>query len=299
MDKKTLKNALLLAAPHTWTASVIPALFSAALGRHFAGGVRVDIAICTALVAVSMQSAVNAFDDYSDFKKGTDTPENSPDAYDAVLVYGMKPQDALLSGASFLLIAAAAGAYAVMHCGVIPLILGMVGGITVLCYAFGKIPLSYLPLGELVSGFVMGGLIPLAGSYMQCGALHWEALLYSLPVMIGIALIMFTNNACDIPRDTAAGRKTLCCILGESKAGKGYRALLLIWAGTPVLILAVLGNAQQLSIYLLSLPAAWPMLTRQRGRRLGPETRKDAMGGITTLNTMMGLGYLFAVAMGG
>lgn len=299
MNRKTLKNVLLLAAPHTWTASVIPALFSVALGRNIAGGVRADMAICTALAAVSMQSAVNAFDDYSDFKKGTDTPENSPDAYDAVLVYGMTPQAALLSGVFFALIAAAAGLYAVIHCGLIPLIIGAVGGITVLCYTFGKVPLSYLPLGELVSGFVMGGLIPLAGSYMQSGELHWEVLLYALPVMIGIALIMFTNNACDISRDTAAGRKTLCCILGGRRTEKWYRALLLIWAGTPVLILTVLGNVQQLSVYILAMPAAGPMFIKQFRRRPCPETRAAAMNGITTLNTIMGLAYMFAAAMGG
>lgn len=299
MDKKNLKNALLLAAPHTWAASVIPSLLSVALGRNLAGSVRTDMAICTALAAIAMQSAVNAFDDYSDFIKGTDTPENSPDAFDAVLVHGMRPRDALLSGIFFMLTAAAAGAYAVVHCGLIPLIIGLVGGIAVLSYAFGKVPLSYLPLGELVSGLVMGGLIPLAGSYMQSGELHWEVLIYSLPGMIGIALIMFTNNACDISRDTAAGRKTLCCILGERRAEKGYKALLLIWAGAPVPILAALGKAPQLSTYILAMLAAGPTFIRQLRLRPCPQTRTTAMNGITTLNTMMGLGYLFAVAIGG
>ena len=42
--------------------------------------------VCLFLIVLLMQSAVNAFDDYADFVKGTDTIENSPDAQDAVIV---------------------------------------------------------------------------------------------------------------------------------------------------------------------------------------------------------------------
>lgn len=299
MTKEKLKNIVLLAAPHTWAASVIPALFSAALCHSIAGTVKLDMVFCTLAVAVLMQSAVNAFDDYSDYKNGTDTAGNSPAAYDAVIVYGMAPKEALRSGIVFLLIAALAGTYAVLRCGIVPLLIGLAGGTAVLCYSFGPVPLARLPLGELVSGFVMGGLIPLAGSYMQLGVLRLDVLLYSLPVMLGVALIMFTNNACDIRRDAEAGRVTACCLLGEKRVAGLYRLLLTGWALAPALILAALGNYRQLCVYLFSLFSAFAPLAKQLHLGLNAETRLAAMSGINTLNIILGFNYMLALAIGG
>ena len=83
----SLLMALRLAAPHTWAASLIPALLGAALTD--AAGLSVDtgMLLCLTAACVFMQAAANTFNDYSDFVKGTDTLENSPDATDAVLVY--------------------------------------------------------------------------------------------------------------------------------------------------------------------------------------------------------------------
>lgn len=127
--------------------------------------------VCLFLIVLLMQSAVNAFDDYADFVKGTDTIENSPDAQDAVIVYGMDPCAALRSGIAFLLAALLPAAYVVYARGVVPLVIGMIGGVVLLCYAFGPAPICYLPLGELFCGFVMGGLIPQAGSI--CRRRRW------------------------------------------------------------------------------------------------------------------------------
>ena len=41
-------------------------------------------------------------------------------------------------------------------------IIALIGAMFVIVYSAGKSPVSYLPLGEIISGFVMGGMIPLA-----------------------------------------------------------------------------------------------------------------------------------------
>ena len=153
----SLLMALRLAAPHTWAASLIPALLGAALTAGM--GVRVDtgMLLCLTAAGVFMQAAANTFNDYSDYIKGTDTLENSPEAYDAVLVYD-KPstRSVLLLGFLYLLCAAAFGLPAILRAGWRPLMIGFAGAAVLLLYSFGKTPLSYLPLGELCSGFVMG-----------------------------------------------------------------------------------------------------------------------------------------------
>ena len=81
-----LKDVINLAAPHTWPGSVAPAMIGLAISYHRLSYIDPLMAACYFIIVILMQSAVNAFDDYADFVKGTDTLENSPDAYDAVIV---------------------------------------------------------------------------------------------------------------------------------------------------------------------------------------------------------------------
>ncbi len=293
----TALMALRLAAPHTWAASTMPVFLGAALSLSRGGGADPLMLLSMLAVCILMQSCVNCLNDYSDFIRGTDTPENSPDSADAVLVYANPdPKKALLLGFLFLAAAACLGIPAVLTAGPAPLVIGMVGGIVILLYSFGRTPLSYLPLGELTSGFVMGGLIPLAVYDVLAGRLETAILLYALPEMLGIALIMMTNNSCDIGRDTEAGRKTLPVLLGGKSAARLYRALLILWAALPEALLLVSGGAAVL--YPAMLIAALPALTSQLRLDLSPVTRGAAMGGITSLNIMLGLIYIAALLFG-
>ena len=85
-------DILNLAAPQTWAGSMAPATVGLAIAWHRQQRLDVGMALCLYAIVLLMQSAVNAFDDYADFVKGTDTLDNSPDAQDAVIVYGMKPK---------------------------------------------------------------------------------------------------------------------------------------------------------------------------------------------------------------
>jgi len=286
--------ALRLAAPHTWAASVIPALLGAAVALDSGATVDGGMLLCLTAACVLMQAAVNTFNDYSDFVKGTDTLANSPDASDAVLIYDRpEPRKVLVLGFAYLLCAAAAGAPAILSAGWVPLAIGCVGAAAVLLYSFGRMPLSYLPLGELCSGFVMGGLIPLAVSCVLSGNFRLSVLLQALPLMLGIALIMMTNNGCDIARDSAAGRRTFAVLLSPGRLAFVYRLLLVFWVVLPLPILAHDGIG--ILIYLLSLLPISGHFTVQFRLPLGPERRSQAMAGIVSLNTMLGLGYIAAL----
>ena len=218
-----------LAAPHTWPASIFPVLIAVSLsmasggvnGHGFPiGGNAGDassvsgVMTCVLLaISVLMQSAVNTINDYFDYVKGTDTLENQHDPSDAVLVYNnVNPKHALLFATSLIVLAFLLGGHVIYVAGLIPLIIALVGVLIIFLYSGGRTPISYLPIGELVSGLTMGGLITLASYQALTMRLDWLVLLLAVPIIIAIALIMATNNTCDIERTSKRkGRRFRSC----------------------------------------------------------------------------------------
>ena len=291
-------DILNLAAPQTWAGSMAPATVALAMSWRRQRALDPGMAICLYVIVLLMQSAVNAFDDYADFVKGTDTPDNSPDAQDAVIVYGMKPKAALISGLCFLLAALIPAVWVVWKRGTVPLVIGLFGAAVLFCYAFGPYPICYLPLGELFCGFVMGGLIPLAGVYMQTGTLDYFVLVEAIPPILGMAVNMFSNNGCDIARDLPAGRKTLACLLGQRRTDALYRACLLLWFASPAVVLACQGRWGGAAVYCFASLGFVHLVARQYRRQLGPEQRGEIMTGATTLVSLVGLAYSVAMLVG-
>lgn len=302
--KEEMKNGKLsavmilrLAAPHTWAASVMPVLLGGALAVR--KGCELDLLLfaCLAAVCVLMQAAVNTFNDYSDFMKGTDTLENSPERSDAVMVYDKpEPKKVLILGFVFILAAAAFGVPAILKEGWRPLVIGAIGAIAVLSYSFGKKPLSYLPIGELVSGAVMGGLIPFAVCSVLSGDFDIRVLVYALPLMLGISLIMMTNNACDIERDRSSGRQTFPAAIGAERTGQIYRVLLCVWVLLPEMLLLGGGGAVLYPLAMLPISAS---LVSQLRLNLSQHCRGQAMSTIVSLNCLIALAYIAAILFSG
>jgi 1,4-dihydroxy-2-naphthoate octaprenyltransferase len=182
-----------------------------------AGGIRaLSIWALMLVCAVALQSAVNTYNDYRDFISGLDTAQTVLDETDASIVYNhINPRSALKVVAACLVIAGLTGIAIVALSSWILLVLGLVAVAAVFFYSGGPVPLSRLPLGELVSGLVMGGVITAATCLAITGDLTGYALAACLPAVVGIALIMQTNNTCDIERDTETGRHTLPVIIGR------------------------------------------------------------------------------------
>lgn len=116
-----------------------------------------------------------------------------------------------------------------------------------ICYTFGPIPLSRMPLGEVFSGLTMGfGIFFLAvfvqaphlflvsrfvGEWFQL-QLAWGRLieigLMSLPLICLIANIMLANNLCDLDEDIRNQRYTLVFHIGRQKGLFLYTCLALL-----------------------------------------------------------------------
>jgi 1,4-dihydroxy-2-naphthoate octaprenyltransferase len=171
------------------------------------------------VTAVLMQAAVNTLNDYQDFLSGTDTAETILDTHDASIVYNqINPRAALRFGIVLLVCAAISGIGVVLLSSWVLLLVGIGAAAVLVLYSAGPKPISFLPLGELVSGLVMGVGITCATYYAL--TLHFTPLilLVAVPPFVTVALIMLTNNTCDIERDVEVGRRTLPVLIGRASA---------------------------------------------------------------------------------
>lgn len=281
------KLAVNLANPRSWVASALPAILGILFCRIQGYPLKIWMYLPLFLACILLQSAVNTLNDYMDFMKGTDDAEDNLEESDAVLIYGgISPKSALVLGIAFLAAGIGLGLLSSMDHILYPISIGLVGVIVVAFYSCGPLPISYLPIGELVSGIVMGGLIPLGICACSDGRLHGNVLIASIPMILGIAMIMLCNNSCDIEKDTEAGRKTLPIITGRENALKIYHLVIILWIlsliALPIVFLGLPGIINTaLFAFFARKPFAglWNL-------RLEPVTRIRQMKTIAAANLM-------------
>ena len=149
---------------------------------------------------------------------------------------------------SLVAIATIVGIILVMRTNVILLFVGMLCFVIGIFYTFGPIPISRMPLGEVLSGVTMGfGIFwiviflnspeaSFAWMGLEEGMLivrlallnHFKVALLSLPLVCTIANIMLSNNLCDLETDITNHRYTLVYYIGKATALKLYQGLYLI-----------------------------------------------------------------------
>ena len=168
------------------------------------------------------------------------------------------------------------------------------GAVFVVAYSAGKTPVSYLPIGEAVSGGVMGGLIPLACYQALTGDLNWLMLLWAMPEIIGVGLIMMTNNTCDIEKDIPVGRQTLPAKLGREKARNAYHTLVVAWLAAIVVLVSAFFTGGLIVVPFMLL-AAIPLLKALFANPLNSHSRIGAMAQICSLNIALGAFYAASI----
>jgi len=289
--------ALNLMAPHTWPASIMPCLFAICACSLQLGYVNLLIAGCLLAICIAMQASVNVFNDYFDYAKGTDSEEDNLDPDDNVLpYYHVNPTHALALAIGLLLLAFAIGIYLIYCAGFAPLIIALIGAAIVVLYSAGKTPISYLPIGEFVSGFVMGGLIPLGVCSVLMPQLDFFILAKSIPFIIAIGLIMQTNNTCDIEKDKVAQRKTMPCVVGRNTSKKLYNALIII-SLLACGVVAALWYTNALWLIVVMYLAIFPIVKGMFKNPLLPQTRIPAMSAVCAFNLVQGA-FLCATVLG-
>ena len=295
----TLKLAWQLAAPHTWVAAFMGVMLSGVYtATQYSGVLNLALFFPLLLICLLMQSSVNVFNDYFDFKKGTDSVANSSnDTFDAVLVYNnLNPKSVFALAVGYLVCAGLIGLGIVFCTSLIPLVIGLIGAFIVVIYSGGKTPISYLPIGECVSGIVMGALIPLACTYVLSGVLDFFVVLISMPLVVGIGLILATNNTCDREKDIEANRKTLSAILGRTEATNAYRLMLGIWMVLTIALIAIF-YTKGLPLMVCMLIGLFPAARALFKNPLIQQTRDAAMSQIVMLNVILSAFYCMAILL--
>ncbi len=295
----TPKLCFQLMAPHTLAPSILALTFTLVFTTvTFSGSVNLLLFAVLFVICTLMQAAANTLNDYFDYKKGTDSLENSSeDAFDAVLVYHrLNPKHVLVFAIAQLVIAAILGCYIVSLSGLTVLVIGIIGALVVVIYSAGKTPLSYLPIGEVAIGFTMGGLIPLASVYVLSGVLDWWLMLTGLPLMIGIGMILATNNTCDIEKDIASKRHTLAVTLGREQAPMFYKLALIVWMAV-TLVLELCFYTPGVVMGILMICTAFPVLRALFANPLNQNSRDGAMAQIISLNIIFISFYCLAIAI--
>ena len=291
----TAKTALQLAAPHTWIASIGPVLFGILFCKLEKYPLSIWKSIILVLTCIFMQSSVNTFNDYVDYIKSNDSEKDNVEESDAVLVYNpINPKEVIILGIIYLIVAMILGVIACMQSGFLPLAIGAIGGIVIVLYSGGPLPISYLPIGEFVSGFVMGILIPLGVAAVSDGKFHGEVLLYALPLMVGISLIMMTNNGCDIEKDLLSKRCTLAVLLGRKKIKNLYHVLIVIWllliSSISVYLLGTVGYITPVLIVL-----GYKCFKSLMQSELSASKRIEQMKNIVKANIIVNIAYFAAI----
>ena len=253
----TVSLAWQLAAPHTWPASIMPVLISCGFAVATVGRLSAAAVLVLLVICILMQASVNTFNDYFDYVKGTDSADDNVEVTDAVLVYNAVNPRSVLALAIGLL----AAAFAL--------------GIVVILWA---------------------GFIPLACYYVLTGCLDFLVLLWSVPMVIGIGLIMMTNNTCDIEKDLEAGRRTLPVLLGRERVRALYHGLMVVWVAAIVLIVW-LWFANGLIVMPFMVLAAYPLLAALWKNPLVGPSRVGAMGQIASVNVCLGAFYAAALML--
>ena len=217
-----------------WLSALAPAVLGVFLAMETGVSLSVPLVAVVLLIPVLFNASINLINDYYDYIQGNDTNENIFGETDAPLAYNKidNPKPVLWVGFLCLLVGGLLGIYVVIQAGLTPLIIGVIGAISVLTYSGWKNSVSYLPIGEPVAGFVMGGLIPLGVYSTLTGQIDWMLLYKCIPMMLIVSQFMLVNNTCDMERDTAVGRRTLSIVIGRQHIHKVAAIFTFVWIFT-------------------------------------------------------------------
>jgi 1,4-dihydroxy-2-naphthoate octaprenyltransferase len=151
----------------------------------------------------------------------------------------------------------------------------LLGGLCFLCgvcYTWGPVPISRLPLGEVFSGLFYGLLIPFLIFYMNMPSgtflrltVDWRAVRFDLNLAPAFSLlllsagpicatsnIMLANNICDLEKDITVGRYTLPYFFGKNALvvfSGLYYVIYLAWAAA--IILRILSPVCLLALFTM------------------------------------------------
>lgn len=180
------------------------------------------------LCASSVHLGANVINDYFDHKGGTD-PANGDyvrgfTGGSRVIQDGLlTPEEVLRGGMALLILGGILIFYFTWILGIKALLMGALALLASVVYNLFLHPLF---IGELVVGFCFGTLISAGSFFLQMGFVSPHLCFSSVPLSIGVFLILFVNEIPDYKADKINGKKTLVVRMGRKGASLFYGILL-------------------------------------------------------------------------
>ncbi|MCL6459842.1 MAG: 1,4-dihydroxy-2-naphthoate polyprenyltransferase [Gorillibacterium sp.] len=228
---------------------------------------------------ISFDMATTTINNYIDYKKAVKTSGYGYESHNAIAKYNLREKTVVTVIFTLLSTASIAGVFLVMNSDVLVLLLGGLSFLVGILYTFGPVPISRMPLGEIISGLFMGYVIVFISVFIHTGDAHvvWFDLqqlkeglvalhinivemiylsMISIPAITGIANIMLANNICDMEDDLENKRYTLPLYIGKKNALLLFRVLYYI--GYVDLIVLFLFGIHPLLLTLIVF-TLWPL----------------------------------------
>lgn len=275
---------ILGARPRTLPAAIAPVVVATALAGSDWNWFRAALAL---KVGVWLQIGVNYANDYSDGVKGSDDNRIGPTR----LVASGLATAAQVKRAAFISfgIASIAGMWLSLLSSPWLIVVGVAAIAAAWGYTGGKNPYGYSGLGE-VSVFIFFGLTATVGTYFaQTGQITAISVLCAVPMGSLACAILAVNNIRDRAQDELVGKRTLAVRVGDSKARKGFVALLAI-AHISALATLLPGSLLTLAVLPLTISISRAVMSGASGPSLIPLLGK-------TGKLQMFFGALFALAL--
>lgn len=216
------------------TAIIVPMLIGAAwvAALGLATPFPWDKFFLTLFAGIALHVAANTFNDYFDWKSGTDQANN-----DYFLPYsggsrsielGLVNEKTLFAVASIaLLISTALGLTLALTSGWGVLVFGAVGAFCAYFYTAPPLRLAARRgLGELAVGLNFGPLSVAGTVYALTGRVTLADFLAGIPIGLLTIAILWINQFPDEESDKATGKHNLVVVLGKARAAWGYVALM-------------------------------------------------------------------------
>lgn len=240
-----LKSFLKLVELPTKAASVFPFLVGTLYALYRFGELKVLQLILMLIAMLCLDMATTALNNYMDYKKAIKRHGFNYEQHNAMVSHDLDETKVKRLIGLMIVLAGVLGLWLFALTDLVVLVLGMVSFASAAAYSWGPVPISRTPLGELVSGVIMGGVITFISCYIHVFdrgiidlamtgyrlTLEFDlkeilgAALLALPLIAGISNIMLANNTCDMGDDFENRRFTLPLVIGKTRALKLFGSL--------------------------------------------------------------------------
>lgn len=209
--------------------------------------------VAALLGLVALHAAVNAFNEYSDFRRGIDleTQRTPFSGGSGTLPGGQPARIALGVGIGGTVFGIIIGAYFLYTVGMRLLPIYLMGALCVLGYTDF---LARVYLGEVFAGLGLGSLPVLGAALVQGGDLGPAAIAASIPPFFMTFNLLLLNEFPDEEADRRGGRRNLITLLGR----KGAAGIYVVAGG--IVPLAIIAGVQTGSLPSLVLLAILPSM---------------------------------------